>query len=92
MAALISAVSTTSPSSPKPVALTISGDMASPKVGVDLAELAKDAAVQKAQDKLFEKLGLGESQDQTQNGQPEDAEQQDPKDELIKKGLQSLFD
>ena len=73
------------------IPLTISGDMASPKIGVDLAELAKDAAVQKVRDKLFEKLGLEESQDGASSGQGDDTKQ-DPKDDLIKKGLRDLFD
>lgn len=73
------------------IPLTVSGDMASPKIGVDLAELAKDAAVQKVQDKLFEKLGLEESQDGASSGEGDDTKQ-DPKDDLIKKGLRDLFD
>jgi AsmA protein len=74
------------------IPLTISGDMASPKIGVDLANLAKDVAVQKVQDKLFDKLGLEKSQDKTTDGPADDAVKKDPKEELLKEGLRSIFD
>jgi AsmA protein len=42
------------------IPLTIGGTVESPKIGVDLANLLKDAAVQKATEKLLDRLGLGE--------------------------------
>lgn len=74
------------------IPLTISGDMASPSIGVDLAELAKDTAVRKVQDRLLDKLGLDKSQDETADGQADDTTKQDPTEELLKKGLRDIFD
>jgi len=69
--------------------------MAAPKIGVDLAELAKNAAVQKGKDILLKKLGLDEpeSQDEaaTQGDETSDQPQQESTEDLLKKGLRDIF-
>jgi AsmA protein len=77
------------------IPLTVRGDIAGPKVGVDLADLAKNAAVQKAQDTLLKKLGLDEPEPQDESATKKDgtADQAEPDDtkDLLKKGLRDLF-
>jgi AsmA protein len=77
------------------IPLTISGDVAGPKIGVDLASLAKDAAVQKGKDILLKKLGLDEpeSQDEaaTQGDETSDQPQQESTEDVLKKGLRDIF-
>ena len=77
------------------IPLTVKGDIAGPKVGVDLADLAKNAAVQKAQDTLLKKLGLDDSEPQDENatkdGETADKSEPDSTKDLLKKGLRDLF-
>jgi len=77
------------------IPLTVSGDVAGPKIGVDLAELAKNAAVQKVQDTLLKKLGLDDPEPQdgnaTTDDETADKPQQDSTKDLLKKGLRDLF-
>jgi len=82
------------------IPITVKGDAAAPTIGVDLAELAKDAAVQKAQDRLLKKLGLDEPDEagdaESTQGEEGDTAAQDEKPadtrDLLKKGLRDLFD
>ena len=52
------------------IPVTISGPAEKPQIGVDLAALAANVAVQKATDKLFERLGIGK-REEAQQPQPE---------------------
>jgi AsmA protein len=80
------------------IPLTIKGPMDGPKVGVDMKNLAKDAAIQKGRQKLLERLGLEEitegeattdqQADQQQPAQPPPEEK--PRDAL-KRGLRDLL-
>ena len=77
------------------IPLTVSGDVAGPKVGVDLAELAKNKAVEKIQDRLLKKLGFDEPETPedgtTQDGESGGQAQPDTTRDLLKKGLRDLF-
>jgi len=77
------------------IPLTVSGDIAGPKVGVDLADMAKNVAVQKAQDTLLKKLGLDDSESQdagaTKSDQAADESEPDSTKDVLKKGLRDLF-
>ena len=77
------------------IPLTVKGDIASPNVGVDLADLAKNAAVQKAQDTLLKKLGLDDSGSQEKNttkeGDAADESEPATTKDVLKKGLRDLF-
>jgi AsmA protein len=89
------------------IPLTLTGNLASPSVGVDIAELTKQEAVRRAGNLLMEKLGLNEpdpepdATDESQAGDstldvaPEQAEgersQQDDARDLIRKGLRDIF-
>jgi AsmA protein len=75
------------------IPLTITGPVASPKVGVDLAGLAANAAAQKAREKLIERLGLDEPQEAPAaegEQQPAEKKEEKPRD-LLKKGLRDLL-
>lgn len=76
------------------IPITVKGDTADPTIGVDLEELAKDAAVQKAKDKILEKLGLDEPADaaDTEGNATDQGEKKDDARDLLKKGLRDLFD
>ncbi|HHQ14796.1 MAG TPA: AsmA family protein, partial [Chromatiales bacterium] len=70
------------------IPLTVTGDVESPKIGVDLAGLAKSVAGKKLQDKLFEKLGLdksGDNQDTEQGGESQSTE------DSLKRDLKKLL-
>lgn len=54
--------------------LTVTGTVENPKVGVDLAAVARDVAVEKLSEKLFDRLGLGKEQQQPAPTQPGSAE------------------
>ena len=74
------------------IPLTVAGDVESPKIGVDLAGLAKSAAGKKLQQKLFDKLGLGDSEDgdsaDQNQGQDQDKKSSDaPLERELKKLL-----
>jgi AsmA protein len=71
------------------IPLTVTGAVASPSVGVDLAELAKSEAVRKAEDLLLDKLGLTDSDEAGEGG--EESKPDDARD-VLKKGLRDLFD
>ena len=82
------------------IPITVKGDAAAPTIGIDLQELAKDAAVQKVQDRLLKKLGLDEpeetgdaegAQSGESNATGQDEKPADARD-LLKKGLRDLFD
>ena len=78
------------------IPIIVTGDAAEPTIGIDLEELAKDAAVQKAKDRLLKKLGLeepeqaGDAESNATDQQP--ADEKDKARELLKKGLRDLFD
>ncbi len=82
------------------IPITVRGDATDPKIGIDLEELAKDAAVQKVQDKaeekLLEKLGLSEPEaegsDAGEGAETEPPSERDQARDLLKKGLRDLFD
>lgn len=79
------------------IPISVRGDANDPKIGIDLQTLAKDAAVQKAQDKLLDKLGLGEPEEAegaeaTDTGEAEQPSEKDEARDLLKKGLRDLFD
>jgi AsmA protein len=87
------------------IPITISGPAEKPKIGVDLAALAANVAVQKATDKLFERLGI-ETREQSQapssEGEPADTgeqaapeapqqqEEQKPRD-ILRESLRDLL-
>jgi AsmA protein len=71
------------------IPLTVTGAVASPSVGVDLAELAKSEATRKAEDLLLDKLGLSGSDEASEGG--EESKPDDARD-VLKKGLRDLFD
>ncbi|MFW2404040.1 MAG: AsmA family protein [Gammaproteobacteria bacterium] len=81
------------------IPIIVKGDPSSPTIGIDLAEAAKDAAVQKAKGRLLDKLGLGGSAEEgaageggeAADGTEESAEPEDTRD-MLKKGLRGLFD
>jgi AsmA protein len=62
------------------IPVTISGAAEKPQIGVDLAALATNVAVQKATDKLFERLGIGKQEQQQEpaptEGEPADTGEQ----------------
>ncbi|MGI9341536.1 MAG: AsmA family protein [Gammaproteobacteria bacterium] len=80
------------------IPITVTGAADDPKIGIDLQELAKDAAVQKVQDRLLKKLGLDEPEDDAGDAPAEDGsnatepatEEEKPRDAL-KKGLRDLL-
>ncbi|MBT8440908.1 MAG: AsmA family protein [Gammaproteobacteria bacterium] len=81
------------------IPITVKGDATEPTIGIDLAELAKDAAAQKAKDRLLDKLGLAEPEEQGAAGEGTEtdaapAEKSDKEEarDLLKKGLRDLFD
>ena len=83
------------------IPIIVKGDASAPTIGIDLAEAAKDVAVQKAKGRLLDKLGLGETEEQGAAGEGADAgdetateepsEKEDARD-MLKKGLRGLFD
>ncbi len=58
------------------IPVTISGAADDPKIGVDIAALATNVAVQKATDKLFDRLGLGKKEPAPEAGEGGDTSQQ----------------
>ncbi|MFQ5636260.1 MAG: AsmA family protein, partial [Gammaproteobacteria bacterium] len=72
------------------IPVTVTGDAADPKIGIDLESLAKDAAVQKVQDRLLKKLGLDQPDDAANTGN-DATDQGDDARESLKKGLRDLF-
>jgi AsmA protein len=80
------------------IPLTVTGDMASPSVGVDLAEFVKQEAVRKAQDMLIRSLGLekaeaqpdGDATEQAGDQATEQPQEEDARDKL-RKGLRDLL-
>jgi hypothetical protein len=78
------------------IPITVKGDATAPTIGIDLAELAKDAAAQKAKDRLLDKLGLGEPEQEGAAGEtdaaPEEKSDKEEARDLLKKSLRGLFD
>jgi AsmA protein len=72
------------------IPMTVTGTMTDPSIGIDLAELAKDAAVIKVQDRLLKKLGLDESQSD-ENGDENGNSKSESTRDVLKKGLRDLF-
>jgi len=76
------------------IPIEVTGDAADPKIRIDLAELAKDAAVQKGKERLLKKLGLDEEADEAGDNSSDASAQPDERDqarELLRKGLGDLF-
>ncbi len=74
------------------IPLTVTGTTTDPVIGVDVAELAKDAAVQKVKNRLLEKLGLGEPEDTGDEATDgTETEKSDSTRDLLKRGLRDLF-
>jgi AsmA protein len=75
------------------IPIEVTGDAANPRINIDLAELAKNAAVEKGKERLLKKLGLDEPDEAADNTSDATAEP-DARDEarkLLKKGLSDLF-
>jgi AsmA protein len=80
------------------IPFTVTGDMASPSVGVDLAEFVKQEAVRKAQDMLIRSLGLekaearpeGDATEQAGDQATEQPQEEDARDKF-RKGLRDLL-
>ncbi len=63
------------------IPLTIGGTLESPKIGVDLADLAKNLAVEKAKRRLLDRLGLGRKESEPEAApQPEEGSQASPEE------------
>jgi AsmA protein len=85
------------------IPLRLGGTLEQPKLGVDLAEFAKTRAAQELQNKLFDKLGLGdkdddkpasgdgEAPDTSENAQPQQENKRDDPEDILKQGLKDLF-
>lgn len=84
------------------IPITIGGSVDQPKVGVDLAALAANVAVQKATDKLLERLGIDERKEQREpapaDGEPaapeapqqQQQEEKKPRD-ILRESLRDLL-
>jgi len=83
------------------IPITVTGDATAPTIGIDLEELAKDAAVQKVQDRLLKKLGIDEPAategeptggDTGSNATDQQPDSRDEARDALKKGLRDLLD
>ncbi len=70
------------------IPLTVTGAVESPKIGVDLAGLAKSVAGKKLQDKLFKELGLDDSTEGKDTGQGEESRSTE---DSLKRDLKKLL-
>ena len=81
------------------IPITVTGAADDPKIGIDLQELAKDAAVQKVQGRLLKKLGLdepeaapdGEAAPESGSNATEPATEEEKPRDALKKGLRDLL-